>query len=307
MLRMIVRHEHGPGHGAVRRSPPRHGWVEVVAPTAREREELRTLGVPDELIRDALDTDEMSRVDHHCSGAKLFVLRVPVSETADSEVAPLGVVTLNDGCVVTISGAATGIPERLVTEDLDMLSPTSFALRLSVHVAERFVKTLRAIEVEVTRLEGRLREALENDELLALLEQQKRLVHLDTALAANQIVLERALDDARLDLSEPERVLVEDVLVEIRQAGTMTRTQKELLGNTMDALATIVSNNLNVAMKKLASFTLLLSLPALLAGLYGMNVALPFAQHPLAFTGVLMVSAILVAALVKVLRAHRWL
>lgn len=300
---MITRHHAAAGPS----SPPHGGWIDVVAPDEGERAELRALGVPDALIRDALDTDELSRVDHHTSGAKLFVLRVPASERPDAEVVPLGVVTLPDGCVITVAGAPTGIPDRLTTEDLGLLSPTGFALRLSLHVAERFVSTVRAIERESDRLEVSLREALENDALLALLELQKRLVHLDTALAANQIVLERALEDSRLDLTEAERVLVEDALVEVRQAGTMARTQKELLGNTMDALATLVSNNLNVAMKQLASLTLLVSLPALFAGLYGMNVALPFAKAPYAFVGVLFASGVAVAGVGGYLRARRWL
>ena len=273
---MITRH---PAEG---RSPaPNGGWVDVVAPDEAKRAALIALGVPDALIRDALDTDELARVDHHPTGAKLFVLRVPASELPDAEVVPLGVVTLRDGCVVTISGTKTGLPAQLATEDLAALTPTGFALRLSLRVAERCVRTARAIEVEAERLERKLREALENDELLALLALQKALVHLDTALSANQIVLERALEDSRLDLTDAERVLVEDALVEIRQAGAMVRTQKELLGNTMDALATLVSNNLNVAMKNLASLTLLVSLPALMAGLYGMNVELPLRSSPM--------------------------
>ena len=151
------------------------------------------------------------------------------------------------------------------------------------------------------------RQALENDEILGLLDYQKRLVHLVTALAANQLVLERVLEDDRLALSGAERVLVDDVLVEIRQAATMARTQKELLGETMDALATVVSNNLNVAMKKLASLTLLVSVPALLAGLYGMNVGLPLSHYPHAFVVVLGVAGAAVVTLGAFLRARRWL
>ncbi len=87
----------------------------------------------------------------------------------------------------------------------------------------------------------------------------------------------------------------------------MTRTKKELLGETMDALATVVSNNLNVAMKKLASMTLLVAMPALIAGLYGMNVSLPLAQSPHVFWAILLVSASVITALAIVLRRRRWL
>jgi magnesium transporter len=281
--------------------------MNVVAPSASERATLRELGVPDELVKDALDTDELSRVDHHTTGARLFVLRVPAEASARTEVVPLGVVTLPNGSVITIAAADTGIPALLAAASVDATTPTRFSIHLALHVAERFVATLHAIEHDVARLEVKLRAALENDEILSLLEQQKRLVHLDTALTANQLVLETAMHDPRLALSEDDRVLVEDVLVELRQAGTMTRTKKEMLGETMDALATVVSNNLNVAMKKLASLTLLVALPALLAGLYGMNVALPFAREPYAFLGIVLMSACVIVALGIVLRARRWL
>ena len=284
-----------------------HDWIDAVAPTPAERDELRRMGVPDELLTHALDTDELARVDHHASGARLFVLRVPAAASASTDVVPLGVITLPNGNMLTVSAADTGIPQLLVVAHADSSTPTRFSLHLAMHVAERFVATLHAIESDVVRLEGKLKAALENDEILGLLEQQKRLVHLDTALSANQLVLERALHDVHLALSDDDRELVEDALVELRQAGTMTRTKKELLGETMDALATVVSNNLNVAMKQLASLTLLVSMPALLAGLYGMNVPLPLSHHPLAFFGVLGVSAVLIVGLFLLLRSRRWL
>ena len=282
-------------------------WIDVVAPSEAERAKLRELGVPDELVDDALDTDELARVDHHETGARLFVLRVPAEASAQTEVVPLGVVTLTSGSVITISAADTGLPSALAALQLDASTPTRFSLHLAMQVAERFVATLHFIEADIAALEAKLRGALENNEILALLEQQKRLVHLNTALDANQMVLERAMHDERLDLSDVDRVLVEDVLIELRQAGTMTRTAKELLGETMDALATVVSNNLNVAMKKLSSLTLLIALPSLFAGLYGMNVALPFAREPSAFFGILGVAAVAITGLGVVLWRRGWL
>jgi len=288
-------------------TPRANCWIDVVAPSAAERAQLRELGVPDELVDDALDTDELARVDHHETGARLFVLRVPAAASAQTEVVPLGVVTLSSGSVITISAADTGLPSALAALQRDASTPTRLSLHLAMQVAERFVATLHLIEADIAALEVKLRGALENNEILALLEQQKRLVHLNTALDANQLVLERAMHDERLALSDAERVLVEDVLVELRQAGTMTRTAKELLGQTMDALATVVSNNLNVAMKKLSSLTLMIALPSLFAGLYGMNVALPLAREPHAFFAILAAAAVAVTGLGVVLWRRGWL
>ena len=289
------------------RAPAPGRWLDVVAPTAGEREVLLGLGVPYGLIVHALDTDELARVDHDESGARLFVLRVPSDSSAAAEVVPLGVITAPGECLVTISSMDTGLPAKIAARAVDPAMPETFFLDLALEVAERFVRTLQSIEAEINRLEGLLRKALQNDEILSLLELQKRLVHLDVALHADQLVIERALSDRRIELSESQKRVAEDVLVELRQAGVVTRTKKELLGETMDALATVVSNNLNVAMKQLASLTLMVSIPAVFAGLYGMNVALPFASSPVAFAGVLVVSLVVVIGLALALRARGWL
>lgn len=288
-------------------SVARWGGIDAVAPSAEERARLETLGVPGALVDDALDTDELARVEHHPSGARLFVLRVPVRVAADAAVVPVGIVSLPGDGLVTISAADTGLADVLARGGIDPGAHSRFVLALALRVAERFVATLHAVEADIARHEIALRGALENDEILALLAQQKQLVLLDAALAANQLVVERALSDARIGLTDLERVLAEDVLVELRQACTMSRTKRELLGETMDALATVVSNNLNVAMKQLASLTLLIAVPSMFAGLYGMNVALPWADHPWAFAGLLGLSLSVVAAIAAVLRARRWL
>lgn len=290
-----------------RGDPAAASWVDVVAPTEAEARTVRELGVPSELFTDALDAHELARVEHHPSGARLFVLRAPVSATADAAVVPIGVVTLANGTIVTISATDTTIPEKLAQAHVDPSRAVRFALLLAERVADRFVKTLEAIEHDVRRLEHKLRASLENDEIMALLDHQKHLVLLDVALQTNTLVLERALDDARLGLTEDDRTLVGDVLVELRQAGVMTRTKKALLGETMDALATVVSNNLNVAMKQIAALTLLVAVPALFAGIFGMNVPLPFMTRGWALYGVLGLSAAVTTGLALVLRRRRWL
>lgn len=280
------------------------GWIDVVAPTGAERARLERHGVPATLISDALDTDELARVEHHPSGARLFVLRVPVTASANGAVVPLGIITLPGDGLVTVSAVDTGFPLAVAGAGVDAKAASRFVLEIALRVAERFVATLHAVQADIAKHEAALKEALVNDEILALLGQQKRLVLLDEALAADQLVVERALSDARIELTAEERVLAEDVLVELRQACTMTRTKKELLGETMDAL---VSNNLNVAMKQLASLTLLIAVPSMFASLYGMNVLLPFAQQPWAFAAVVGVSIVVVAVIAALLRARRWL
>jgi len=289
------------------RDLPREGWADVVAPTDAECEALVARGVPEELLHDALDTDELSRVDHHPSGSRLFVLRVPVAAEVTVKVMPLGVIVLPSGPLLTVSRVDTGIPAELAARGCEPEAHVRFSLHLAARVAARFVKTLQVIDADLERLEVKVRSSLENDEIMALLEHQKRLVYLDLALEENRMVLERILEDERLSLDEEQRAFVQDVLVEVRQARAMTRTRKELLGETMDALATVVSNNLNVAMKKIASLTLLVAVPALVAGIFGMNVPLPFSHSGFGLPFVLVLATALTVGLAAALRARRWL
>ena len=286
--------------------PDGTGWIDATYPTKSERALLRELGVPAELITDALDTEELSRVHHHTTGARLFVLRVPTTEGLDFAVIPLSVVTLPSGLVVTISATDTGLPTLLAGAKVTPSMNHRFSFLLAEEVASRFVATLHTIEADIDRLEKRIQASLENDEIMALLGHQKKLVFLDFALSSNVGVLERARDDTRFELMAEDRELVEGVLVETRQAHAVTRTKKELLGETMDALATVVSNNLNVAMKKIASLTLLASIPAIIAGTFGMNVPLPVSQAPFSFFAILVFGVGCTAALAAYLRAHKW-
>lgn len=286
--------------------PEPGAWTHVLTPTVEERAVLVRMGVPDELIEDALDKHEIARVEHHSSGARLFVLRVPAEDSSKHDVIALGVIVLKDKTLITLSAARTGIPVALASKAVDPSKPMQLCLKLALLTAQSFIEKLHQTEDEIAKLEARIKSSLENDEVLALLDRQKRLVHFDLALKTNQDVLERTLEDNQ-EMAEVERVLVEDALVEIRQAGMMTHTTRELLTATMDALATVVSNNLNVAMKKLASYTLLISIPALFGGVYGMNVRLPIEKNPWAFFIVLGIAALMTSILAIFLRARKWL
>lgn len=286
--------------------PERGVWTHVLAPSDEERAALLDLGVPDELIADALDKHEIARVEHHSSGAQLFVLRVPADASSQHDVIALGVIVLQDMSIITLSAERTGIPVLLAKESIDARKPMQLCLKLALRTAESFIQNLHETEREISELEAKIKSSLENDEVLALLDRQKRLVHFDLALRVNQDVMERTMEN-NPELEAAERVLVEDALVELKQAGLMTHTTRELLSATMDALATVVSNNLNVAMKKLASLTLLISVPALFAGVYGMNVSLPIEKNPWAFFIVLGLAAAVAAVLAIYLRARRWL
>jgi magnesium transporter len=159
----------------------------------------------------------------------------------------------------------------------------------------------------VTRVEARLGGSLGNREVLELLRYQRALVFFDTALRSNLVMLERLGRDRRLGEPDADAEILDDVLVEVRQAQQATDIASQILSQTMDAFASIVSNNLNVVMKILTALTIVLAVPTMVASFYGMNVRLPLQQHPWAFAAAIAVSVALALATAGYFWKKRWL
>lgn len=287
-------------------------WLHVTSPTTGDLDALGALGLPADLLGHSLDDDELARVDHAPGGVTLVVLRVPL-RTGDSDklrfrAATLGVFLLAGERVVTISRHATTLPGAAAAlEHGGSGWPQRALLRLVHGAAAAFLKELVAIDRHVAKLEDELQASLRNREVLGLLELQKCLVHFTTALASNQIMLERLQRDPRVPIGPEEHELLEDALVELKQAIEMTRISEEILSQMMDAFASIISNNLNVVMKVLTSATLLLTVPMLVSSIYGMNVQLPMQHHPAAFVITMSLAVVVAIAVASVLWRKKWL
>ena len=282
-------------------------WVHVVAPTPEERERLLTeLAVPPDFLRHALDPDEVSRIDH-ADGASFLIVRVPCSTGGVYRTAPLAFMLLKE-LVISVTPVTDDVLTRLsLPADLDPSQPTELVLQVMERVAERYMRDVRDLNRHVDEVEDRLERSLRNREVLDLLAYQKGLVHIETALASNQIMLERLREDDRLAKTPAELSLLADVLVEFRRAGLMAEVSTNILSQMMDAFASIISNNLNVVMKVLTSLTLLFAIPTAVASFFGMNVKLPLGGHELAFEATIGVSVVLVVLAVTLFRRMRWL
>ena len=147
-----------------------------------------------------------------------------------------------------------------------------------MRVAGRFLKDLRLIERDFTRIERRLYDSLKNEELIQLLGLSKSLVYFSASLKGNEVTMEKVLRGRILKLYEDDRDLLEDALIEIRQAIEMAGIYSNILSGTMDAYASVVSNNLNIIMKVLTVITIIMAIPNIVFGFYGMNIrnGLPF-------------------------------
>ncbi len=288
-------------------------WVNVVNPDAPEIERLaERLAVPADFLTYPLDLDEQARVERE-DGALLIIVRVPeyMGEGVDIPYTtlPLGII-LTDRMIVTVCRQRCTLVEELAGGRVRGLSTTKrnrFVLQLFLLTAKRYLQHLKEINKKVDYLEDQLQMSLRNREVLELLKYQKSLTYFTTALKGNELMMARLERGHLFHMYPDDEELLDDVQTEIGQAIEMTTISSGILSQMMDAFASIISNNLNVVMKFLASVTIILALPTMVASLYGMNVTLPLAEHPHAFWITLAISAAISLVVVVIFAKKDWL
>jgi magnesium transporter len=288
-------------------------WVHLIDPGVDEIARMsQEFGIPADFFTYPLDLDESPRIEKE-NGALLIVLRVPHVQGPQADIPfstmPLGII-LTERVIATVCKLSSDLVEEFANGRPRSLSTTKrnrFFLRLFLETAKRYLRDLREINRQVDLLEDRLQMSLRNREVLELLKYQKSLTLFTTALKANQLMMARMQKGQAFRMYEEDEDLLEDVLTEIGQAIQMTDISSGILSQMMDAFASIISNNLNVVMKFLASATIILALPTLVASVYGMNIELPLQEHPFSFE-IVMGGALLVALTVVVIFIRRdWL
>ena len=161
------------------------------------------------------------------------------------------------------SGAVRGVQTRMRTR---------FLLTILFRIAQRFLVHLRMIERISGSMESQMHGSMKNEALIQLMGLQKSLVYISTSLRSNEATLKRIARGNLVTLYEEDEDLMQDVLIEIRQAMEMAEIYTNILASTMDAYASIISNNLNIVMKVLTSITILMAIPTMISSFYGMNV-----------------------------------
>lgn len=286
-------------------------WVNAVGPDEAEIEQLVKLGVPREFVASSLDIDELARVDKE-GETRFIIIRVPYFQGDQVDIPyttiPLGVVTSPSWIVTICKHDNQLLRESKKTNEhpLHTRKHNTFILHILFNTAKLYLSHLTAINRIVNNLEDQLQLSIRNKELLLLLKYQKSLVFFSTALKTNELMIER-LQKMQLFKKYPEdQELLEDVLTENRQAAEMTNISGNILSQMMDAFASMISNNQNNVIKVLTSVTIVLSLPAVVASLYGMNVPLPLQNHPQAFWLLLGASLVLATIAIYFFRKRDW-
>lgn len=239
----------------------------------------------------------------------LIILRIPYYEGPRVDIPyttiPLGIV-LTERLIITICRRPNEVIQEFTSGKMRGLSTAKrnrFILRLLLMTANRFLAYLREINRLVEATEDKMQASMQNREVLELLKYSKSLVLFTQALKSNELMLER-LKRSQLFHQYPEdEDLLEDVITENQQAIEMVNISSTILSSLMDAFASIISNNLNVVMKFLASVTIVLSIPTIVTSFFGMNVKLPFQNLDLAYLLIIVlfltISAVIVYLFIK--------
>jgi len=275
-------------------------WINLVNPTAEEIATVcSNLKIEDEFIKYPLDYEEQARIDIE-DDMTLFVIDVPViEETKEGKsysTMPLGLIVVRDEYFISVSLKKNRIIEAFEkgrVKEMYTYKKTRFLIQILYLNASYYLNDLKRINKEAENTVNGLKKSMKNQDLIQLLNLENSLVYITTSLKANEIVMEKTARGKILKSYEEDDEILEDAIVENRQAIEMSKIYSEVLNGTMDAYASIISNNLNVVMKFLASITIVLSLPTLIASIWGMNVPLPFATNPYGFAIVIGISVII--------------
>ena len=274
-------------------------WVNLTYPSEKELKTVSTaLGVEPTFLRAALDEEETSRIESE-DGQTLIIVDIPAVEKDEAGVVystlPMGIV-VTDKHIITVCLKETSLIRDLqdgLVKDVRTQQRTRFILNILLLVAKRYLQYLKQIDKTYNYMESQLYKSQRNKELIQMLDLEKSLVYINTSLKANEVTLEKILRGRIVTLYEEDHDLLEDVLIEVRQAIEMAQIYSSIISGMMDAFASVISNNLNVTMKILSSITILMAIPNIIFGFYGMNVlGLPLDQFwwfPLVITGVVMV------------------
>lgn len=264
-------------------------WISAIAPTEAGISKLETeLQIDRDYIRSALDEEESSRIESD-EGQTLIVLDYPVAEKSDDSeeknfsyyTMPMGII-LTDKYVITVCLKENSIIDDFakgVVKNVKTQFKTRFIFCLLLRIAAKYLQFLKQIDKIFNYAQKQLHKAMTNKALLQLLSLEKSLVYFSTSLKNTETVLEKLLRGRIIKLYDEDQELLEDVLVEVKQAIEMSNIYSNILSNTMDAYSNVISNNLNQAMKVLTVITIVLELPTIVFSFYGMNVSdLPFPQ-----------------------------
>lgn len=281
-------------------SEPMEGtWISLIHPTAAELAKIATdykIDIDD--LRAPLDEEERSHIEVE-EGYTLFIVDVPTTEERKGKeyflTIPCGII-LTEKVIITVCLEDTAVLADFKNgrvRNFWTFKRTRFILQILYRNASLYLQYLRIIDKKSDSVEKQLHISTKNQELIELLELEKSLVYFSTSLRSNELVLEKMLKIDKIKQYPEDEELLDDVIIENKQAIEMADIYSNILSGTMDAYASVISNNLNIVMKVLAIITIVMSIPTMIASFWGMNVPVPLAHSAHGFLILVIVSLIL--------------
>ena len=288
-----------------------NSWVNVECPTPEDLQFLMDrFNVPESFLSDIADTDERPRIEYEGNWL-LTILRIPL-QNQDHDIpfntVPIGIITNNEIIVSVCYHKTDLIPDFIrytQRKELQIKNNYELILRLIHSSAVWFLKYLKQINYAGTEAEKALEKSIRNEDLLALMKLEKSMVFFNTSIRGNEVML----DKLQNIFQEPQYIdkdLVEDVEIELKQAHNTVNIYSDILTGTMDAFASIISNNVNAIMKRMTSLSITLMIPTLIASFYGMNVDIHLEEMPYAFALIILCSVVLSTLAFIVFRKIKW-
>ena len=281
-----------------------NSWVNVVCPNNDDFEFLtQTLNVPESFLNDIADTD---------GNWLLTILRIPVVNKQNGslpfDTVPIGIITNNEIIVSVCYHNTDLLPdfiEHTRRKGIVVRNKLDLIFRLIYSSAVWFLKYLKQINIDISAAEKELERSIRNEDLLRLMRLQKTLVYFNTSIRGNEVMIGK-LRTIFQDTDYLDTELVEDVIIELKQALNTVNIYSDILTGTMDAFASIISNNVNTIMKRMTSLSITLMIPTLIASYYGMNVDIQLEEMPHAFMLIILISVLLSTLSFVIFRKIKW-
>jgi len=266
-------------------------WVNILPPL--KQQEFTNLSdqldIPLDYLTDSLDIDERARFEEY-DNVKLIVIKTPTENNSFNEsdayyiTIPICII-LTHNQIVTVNSFENGAIKKFLNtfQNRHHDKKNMMVLKVFEKITQTYMEYLKEINQRRNLMEQKLYASNRNEELLELMRIQKSMVYFITALRTNEMLLLKLARTNFLGLTDEEKEFLDDLAVDMSQALEMANIYTNILSSTLDAFASIINNNMNLVLKRLTSITIILSLPALVTGIYGMNVPIPYADSHYAF------------------------
>ncbi|BAK81816.1 magnesium transporter CorA family protein [Candidatus Arthromitus sp. SFB-rat-Yit] len=274
-------------------------WINIVQPSEQELLFLsKKTDISLDLLNAALDEEETSRIDVEGSNI-LIIVDVPFTSIEENSLTygtyPLGIIS-NDNYIVTISIKKNKVISDFIDGKIKTFytnKRSRFTLQILNKITTYFLLYLRQIDKKSQFIHNRIHKSMKNKELIQLLSLEKSLVYFSTSLKSNEMTLEKLLKYDFIQKYEEDKHLLEDVIIDNKQAIEMAHIYASVLSSLLEFFAALISNNLNMVMKFLASMTIVISVPSIIFTMWGSNVHLPFSDNPFGFLILLIIATVL--------------